>query len=234
MNSNNFVEHKFGLVLKTDRHLVAFCNGSVDFDQLAELWPNLSFVKLRQIHSAKCLEIGSLKQTLPPPSADAQFTQVTGLGLAVQTADCMPILFVSPYQVATIHAGWRGLVMNVIGNTLKTFANRKELAAYFGPHILSRSFEVGADVAEQILSFGNRYQNENNKHLLDRCCLEHADPSKRYIDLQAIALAQLIDFGLRPNQVQLATCDTLTSLNWESYRRDRSKAKRNLSFCALL
>ncbi|MGR9012226.1 MAG: polyphenol oxidase family protein, partial [Gammaproteobacteria bacterium] len=52
--------------------------------------------------------------------ADACYTAESGVVCAVMTADCLPLLVCSTdgSQVAAIHAGWRGLLAGVIGNTL--------------------------------------------------------------------------------------------------------------------
>ena len=52
--------------------------------------------------------------------ADASYTAESGVVCAVLTADCLPLLVCAAdgSQVAAIHAGWRGLLAGVIGNTI--------------------------------------------------------------------------------------------------------------------
>jgi copper oxidase (laccase) domain-containing protein len=52
--------------------------------------------------------------------ADASYTSDPGVVCAVLTADCLPLLVCAAdgSEVAAIHAGWRGLLAGVIGNTL--------------------------------------------------------------------------------------------------------------------
>ena len=56
--------------------------------------------------------------------ADAQFTSQVGLGLTVQTADCVPIFLLGRLdagkrQVGVVHAGWRGLANQIISKTIQ-------------------------------------------------------------------------------------------------------------------
>jgi copper oxidase (laccase) domain-containing protein len=82
-------------------------------------------VWLDQIHSNRAV------QAYPPlakggrgdldlQQADASYTAEPGVVCAVLTADCLPLLVCAAdgSQVAAIHAGWRGLLAGVIGNTI--------------------------------------------------------------------------------------------------------------------
>ena len=72
---------------------------------------------LQQVHSTKVI-------TAPvegsEPEADASVTREPGLGLAVLTADCLPVLLCNRTGtcIAAAHAGWRGLVNGVLENTV--------------------------------------------------------------------------------------------------------------------
>lgn len=90
-----------------------------------------------------------------PVDADASVTDRPGLGCAVLTADCLPVLMCdrAGQQVAAIHAGWRGLAAGVLEATLGCFrAPPEELLAWFGPAISQPAFEVGHEVREAFLA----------------------------------------------------------------------------------
>ena len=83
------------------------------------------------------------------PRADAAYTDQSGMVLAVMTADCLPVLFVSQdgAEIAAAHAGWRGLAAGVLENTLRHFrASPCDIAAWLGPAISQEAFEVGDEV----------------------------------------------------------------------------------------
>jgi YfiH family protein len=85
--------------------------------------------------------------------ADAAFTRQAGRLCAIQTADCLPVLFTTTdaRAVAAAHAGWRGLAAGVLESTvdaLRDAAPRGDIIAWLGPAIGPSHFEVGADVVD--------------------------------------------------------------------------------------
>ena len=87
--------------------------------------------------------------------ADAIVTTVPGLGLAVFTADCIPIVLEGPGVVAVVHAGWRGLVAGVVASarTAMEALGRPPLRAALGPAIGPCCFEVGPEVAARFAGY---------------------------------------------------------------------------------
>ncbi len=103
---------------------------------------------LKQIHSAR---VETLARP-PEPStieADAIVTASPGIALAILTADCTPILFADPEAgiVGAAHAGWRGAVDGIIGNTIAAMtalgAHPARIRAAYGPTIHAPNYEVG-------------------------------------------------------------------------------------------
>lgn len=104
---------------------------------------------LEQMHGNQVVDaatIGLQRQ------ADASFTTKSGVVCAVMTADCLPVLvcMAGGDQVAAIHAGWRGLLSGVIGNTLSAMAGH-DVLVWLGPAIGPDCFEVGDDVRDAFL-----------------------------------------------------------------------------------
>jgi len=102
---------------------------------------------LEQTHSTDCIivEKDNTRQ------ADAAITRSPDHVLAIMTADCLPILLcnLDGTEVAAIHAGWRGLVNGIIGNTLdKMQTSEANLLAWVGPAICQNCYEVGAEVLD--------------------------------------------------------------------------------------
>ncbi|HXE74474.1 MAG TPA: peptidoglycan editing factor PgeF [Candidatus Xenobia bacterium] len=86
---------------------------------------------------------------------DALITNRPGLLLAVQVADCLPILLADPTRlaVAAVHAGWRGTAKRIaektVGVTRLRFGCRpRDLRAILGPGIHVCCYEVGREVIE--------------------------------------------------------------------------------------
>lgn len=85
------------------------------------------------------------------PCADASLTRESGRVCAVLTADCLPLLLCERHgaAVAAVHAGWRGLFAGVIERTVDKLGQAPErIAAWLGPAIGPRAFEVGPEVRE--------------------------------------------------------------------------------------
>ncbi len=92
--------------------------------------------------------------------ADAMVSDVTSVVLAIRIADCVPILLATDDGriVAAIHAGWRGVLAEVVPHTITEInimgvASARIIAA-IGPAIGVEHFEVGPEVAEQFHTAG--------------------------------------------------------------------------------
>lgn len=114
-------------------------------------------VWLDQVHGCEVLQVGL--QNLPAvgerPTADAVVTRDSGVVLAVQVADCLPVLFVSEDggALGAAHAGWRGLVAGVLESTVAAMhTDPTRLIAWLGPCIGPAHFEVGTEVREAFLA----------------------------------------------------------------------------------
>jgi YfiH family protein len=110
-------------------------------------------VWLRQVHGPRVLQRGAADVGQEPAEADAAWTDEPGVALAVQVADCLPVLLAAPdgRAVAAAHAGWRGLAGGVLDRTVAALCQAAGCApgalhAWLGPCIGPEAFEVGADV----------------------------------------------------------------------------------------
>jgi YfiH family protein len=168
----------------------------------------------RQIHSATVLPA----QPGACGEGDALWTDRSGLALSVITADCVPVVLAGPGGIAAVHAGWRGLVSMVIPATLRELPGPlSKWTAWIGPAIGACCYEVGEDVASQVIAASRP---------------EVATPGpagKPHLDLQAVARWQLEKAGV--GEVLAVEC--CTRCNEEklfSYRREGKRAGRNVAF----
>jgi len=106
----------------------------------------------RQVHG-KAVVFPSAHSRISP--GDIIVTNDPLLGLAVQTADCIPMLIVDPTTrvVCAAHAGWRGLAAGVplaaVQGLKKNFGSRSgDLFVALGPSIGACCYEVGRDVID--------------------------------------------------------------------------------------
>ncbi len=169
-------------------------------------------VWLDQIHSNRAVQAVT---TEPLQQADASYTAESGVVCAVLTADCLPVLVCSTdgSQVAAIHAGWRGLLAGVIGNTL-TAMKHSDFLVWLGPAIGPDCFEVGAEVRdaflEKSLAFITAFkQQSDDKWLADIYQLAR-------IDLAALGIEKVYGGGF---------CTVTEHQRFYSYRRDKETGR---------
>jgi polyphenol oxidase len=136
-----------------EKNRAAFENAIGAADKKRKPWPMAS---LKQVHSDVIFRVGSPKDCEQPCTGDGLITNVPGLLLAVQTADCLPVLLVDPEHkaVGAFHAGWRGtfkrIVEKGVGAMQQHFgSDPKKMLASIGPGIHSCCYEVGSDLRAQ-------------------------------------------------------------------------------------
>jgi YfiH family protein len=127
-----------------------------------------------------------------PIVADAAVTRTPGIVAAVQTADCLPVLFADRRGTAVgiAHAGWRGLAAGVLEATVSALqaqgVRAPDIDAWIGPGIGPRAFEVGADVHAAFCAHDSAAA---------AAFVEHR-PGKWKADLCALARARLVQAGV--------------------------------------
>jgi hypothetical protein len=90
------------------------------------------------------------------PEADAQFTGLGGLPLAVLVADCAPVLVAdgSARRIGVAHAGRPGMVAGVVPALVAAMtragATPSRMSAVIGPMICAACYEVPADLAAAV------------------------------------------------------------------------------------
>lgn len=178
--------------------------------RLSQAIGGLPICWLNQVHADAIYLLNNL---LPdennPPSADAVFTEQTGIACAILTADCLPIVISNRAEtkIAALHCGWRGLYANLIGKMLKTHFAGEQTVAWIGAGIGSASYEVDDGLRERFVMQNQAYATAFS-------------PSREghyWFDLYAIARAQLKAFDC----VALGgDFDTFTDARFFSYRQN--------------
>jgi YfiH family protein len=105
----------------------------------------------RQVHGADIVVAGGADTGLR--SADIFASAQAETAVAVQAADCVPLLIVDRRTgvVAAAHSGWRGMAARVPAKAVEALAREfgsrsADLLAAFGPSIGACCYEVGAEV----------------------------------------------------------------------------------------
>ncbi|MEV4422126.1 peptidoglycan editing factor PgeF [Patulibacter sp. NPDC049589] len=89
--------------------------------------------------------------------ADGVATAMPGVPCVVLCADCLPVALVAAGAVATVHAGWRGLVGGVLESgldALRAAGGRGPITAVVGPGAGACCYEVGDEVHAALAPLG--------------------------------------------------------------------------------
>jgi polyphenol oxidase len=218
--------------------------------QIAADAPDLPLVTLKQFHS-------DVIQVFDDPPADAcrgdaSTTNRPNLLLAIQTADCVPVLLVDPKKraIAAIHAGWRGTLARIAAKTTGKMqmhfgTKPSDLLAAVGPAIGPCCYEVGTEVATQFLSqFADapdyfdefRTGDEPNPiQWLNMMPPGHQPPPKGVLlDLRKANRSQLLAAGLRAQNIFVSDlCTACCSDLLFSYRKEGPNSGRLMSLIGI-
>jgi YfiH family protein len=169
-------------------------------------------VWLNQVHGNVVVDAAD---ALGGVSADAIIASKPGLVCAVQTADCLPVLFAdfTGAVVGAAHGGWRGLAAGVLENTVERMrsAGANDIVAWLGAAIGPQKFEVGDDVRQAFLP----------RHPRAEAAFRAIDgqPGKFLADIYTLARFLLQQVGV--DEVAGGHACTVTDRTYYSYRRDR-------------
>lgn len=173
-------------------------------------------VWLQQVHG---VDVVKADQVTDLPEADASFTDQSGVVCAVLTADCLPVLFCGDQGavIGAAHAGWRGLQVGVIEQTIAAM-NCRDLQVWLGPAIGPAHFEVGDEVREAFVS-----QNANAS-----VAFSATQAGKWLADIYQLARIRLANLGVE--QVYGGgLCTVSDAQRFYSYRRDGAATGRMAS-----
>jgi len=105
----------------------------------------------QQVHGKTVLNIPK-EAALQLPEADAGLAHHSHAELWVYTADCFPVLFFTEDPqgpIAAAHAGWRGIKLGIVKETLLRFTNPSKVHVAIGPAIGKCCFSVRNDFIEE-------------------------------------------------------------------------------------
>lgn len=207
---------------------------------------SLHLVTLRQIHSDLIHRVESVPAE--PLHGDGMITSTPGFLLAIQAADCLPVVVVDPKHraVGVFHAGWRGTVKRIvekgIGEMQRCFGSRaRDLRAAIGPGIQGCCYHVGEEVRtkfESQFAYAAKLFREvkesdpvHEKYpllFLTARAPGHGElPPKLFLDLVEANRQQLLAAGvLKKNIESSPLCTNCHPESLFSYRAQKGKTGR--------
>lgn len=213
-------------------------------------WP---LVTLRQIHSDSIHCIDSVPDK--PLAGDGLITSTPGLLLAIQTADCLPVILVDTKRraVGVFHAGWRGtahrIVEKGVGEMVRCFGSRpRDLRAAIGSGIQGCCYEVGAEVRTKFESqfayaaslFREVEESDPVREKYPMLFLTarapgHSElPKKIFLDLVEANRQQLLATGVPARNIETSSlCTNCHQDMLFSYRGERGKTGRMMAVAGI-
>ena len=202
--------------------------------------------RVRQVHGTGIAVVRAGEPIVDGSGMDADIivTDDPTVGLAVRTADCVPLLMADTRTsaVAAAHAGWRGLALRVpevtIGALSREFGSRPtDLIAAIGPSIGACCYEVGAEVRSQFQAAGfsaadllRWFAAEPSESPANRSILgsSYRPRSGRwFFDVRTATRDQLVAQGVpAPRVHDVGLCTASHAEAFCSYRRDGIGAGR--------
>jgi hypothetical protein len=208
-------------------------------------------VTLRQIHSGiiRILEAEDRAQPARLHTADgravlrgdAVMTNLPGVFLGIQTADCVPVLVADVRQraVAAFHAGWRGTLARIVERGIGTMRLRygsrpQDLVAAIGPSIGPCCYSVGEELRFHFESqfayapklFTEVYESDPVREKYPLLFLTARAPGHSnigpqiHLDLWEANRRQLLDAGIPAKRITvIAECTACTGLGTPAGRK---------------
>ncbi len=185
---------------------------------------------LRQTHTGvvRIIEAGESPLQTPEGKAvlrgDGAMTDVPGLVLGVQVADCVPVLVADMRRraVAAFHAGWRGTLQRIVergvGRMRLRYGSRPEdLVAAVGPSIGACCYSVGEEVRQEFecqFAYGDQlfrevFDSDPVKLKYPMLFLSARAPGHSslgpqiHLDLWEANRRQLLDAGLKEKRISV-------------------------------
>ena len=197
--------------------------GLLNLETLKTYYDLQSIGYLNQIHSDIIFNFdGNIKD------GDALITDKNKTAIGVFTADCVPVILVDSRQgaIAAVHSGWKGTKALIVSKTIESLQENYgtkpvDIRVYIGPHIGGCCYEVSRELIDEFTSediYSNIKINNGNK-----------------LDLENCIFAQLINKGIKKENVFTTNICTACNKQYElySYRNSKNKQGRMFSFVYL-
>jgi YfiH family protein len=174
--------------------------------------------RLHQVHGDRVI---ILDKSTPKaiPDADGSYTRLSQTPCAILTADCLPVLLCdkSGQEIAALHAGWRGLLANILARGVECFGCApSDILVWLGPAIGPKVFEIGPEVYSAFVDAHLEHQ---------QAFVPSSKPGHFFLDIYQLARLYLRRVGIR--QIYGGEyCTYQDSERFFSYRRDAGQTGR--------
>lgn len=190
------------------------------------------------VHGKKVLAVDSsmldnrfLDPEVEPIKADGLVTNEPDLGLFFTYADCVPLLYLDPYQkvIAAIHAGWRGVAENIASEGIRVMVESfgsepSHIQVLIGPHAGPYDYEVDEEVIQTLASHSGAWFD----------LLKESRPGHAFFNMERVLRWQLTQASVDSTFIESAKLSTIERHDlFYSHRRGQTPGKMNGVMVAL-
>ena len=181
-----------------------------------------NFIHPSQTHTSH-IEIAQVGKNFYPDT-DGLILTNKEQAIYLNFADCTPVIIYDPIKQigAVSHAGWRGTAGNIASKTVEKMkeefgSNPQDLKCAIGPAISFCCYNVGEEVLEKVKMTVKNF---------DR--LSEIREGNIYIDLKGINKQQLIEVGVKPENIDVCPyCTVCNNDLFFSYRNENATTNRH-------
>jgi len=176
----------------------------------------------RQVHGDDIfIAEKKLTKDIEVENFDALMTDIPAIGLMIQQADCQAVTLFDPVHsaIAAIHCGWKGSVLQILAKTVRAMKTRYNSLASNLHATISPS--LGPCCAE----FTNHATELPASFLAFQV-------KKNYFNFWNISEMQLMDAGLKKDNISISSQCTSCSQDYFSYRRACREGEGQTGRCA--
>ncbi len=171
----------------------------------------------RQTHTNNVVEIRNIPVS-EIDNTDALITNIPGICICIQTADCVPVLLFDPVKkvVAAVHAGWRGTVKKIVAETIR------KMEANYQTEAENIVATIGASIGPEIYEVGDEVINAVRKTVPNAEKTVHLNRLGKYhFNLWEANRQILIESGVNPENIEITgECSFEKSEKYFSARRN--------------
>lgn len=191
---------------------------AVNLQRIRRTFGSPHLVEMNQVHGSHLLILNHMDAATPDngaPPADASATNLPGVALMVKQADCQAVILFDPVKraLANVHCGWRGNIAGFLSKVID------KLRASFGCSPVEMRAAIGPSLGPCCAEF-------TSHEALFPAQFRRFMVRKNHFDLWEISRRQLLEAGLKKNNIEIAgICTRCRTDLFFSYRAEGSTGR---------
>lgn len=194
-----------------------------NFARFTAKFPGKDIYNMPAVGKDNIVEVDQLSpEAVWKTEADGLITRRPGNLLALNAADCIPLIFYVPGEkvLALAHVGTSGAALHLPAKVVKELGySPQRIKVYVGPHISQKSYRfVDKDLSDKKLDDSwNSYVTHENDGI--------------HLNLLGYVLDELKRAGINPDNIEINEIDTGADPDYFSHRRHKLTGEPNGRNC---